>query len=1097
MTRRLRIEDLTAFAIPEQPTVSPDGTRCAYVLATCDVAADRNVHAIWRVGTRAGEPHQLTRGAHDVAPAWSPDGTRIAFLRTGDDLAQLWSLPVAGGEPEQLTTLPLGAGEPVWSPDGSRIAFTAATDPVHGAPDDQKPGPPAETERLDYQLDGVGLFAARRSHLFVLDVAGGECRQVTEGDWHAGKPAWSPDGTKLAFSAAIAPDSDLTWIASAWVVDVSGPVVAPELVALPDGQAGGVRWAADGALLVVGLPTTKPANARLFRVPPEGGEPVDLLGSLDRSVVAGLDGFSGGFQALADGRVLICVADRGCSHLYVATPGSEPAPVVTGASRNVASLGAAGSTVALVLATGTSAGEIVVVDLDSGVETVRTEHGANLADVEWFEGEDREFTVSDGTVVHGWLFRDPDVTGPAPLLLDIHGGPHAAWNDVANGIDMHRQELVSRGWSVLILNPRGSDGYGEAFVQAALGAWGEADAKDLLEPIDQLVADGIADADRLAVTGYSYGSYLTCFLTSRDTRFRAAVTGGVVSHLTSMYGTSDAGQYLGSLEALGAPWSDAERYAAMSPFSRIDHVTTPTLIMQGTSDMRTPMGQAQEWHAALRARGVPSKLVLFPGGSHEFIVNGPPSHRLEFNRRTVEWLVRWTVGRRAPIDAGHWQRRLEVLVDRHKIPSATLGILRIEDDTLVEAAAGVLNVDTGVRATTDSLFQIGSITKVWTTTIVQQLVDEGRLNLDAPVVDVLPELKLTDVDAAARVTMRHLLTHTSGIDGDVFTDAGRGDDCVARYVEQLAEVAQNHPLGATWSYCNAGFILAGRVIEKLTGDTWDKAVQDRIIKPLGLTHTTALPEEALLYRAAVGHLTDGTRAPVWMLPRAVGPAGLLTSTAADLLAFARLHLTGGVGPDGTRVLSQSAADAMAAHQADLPMPHPLAESWGLGWMRANWDGHQVIGHDGNTIGQSAYLRLLPAQGLAVVLLTNTDAARDLSDDLYREIFAEVADVNMPRPMVPPAEKVNVDVTPHVGTYERASVRMEVLMGENGPVLRETATGPFAELSPEQEFPLVAVDENLYLAKDPDQEAWRPVKFYGLPTGERYLHFSSRATPKTR
>src|SRR6185312_13045214 len=169
----------------------------------------------------------------------------------------------------------------------------------------------------------------------------------------------------------------------------------------------------------------------------------------------------------------------------------------------------------------------------------------------------------------------------------------------------------------------------------------------------------------------------------------------------------------------------------------------------------------------------------------------------DYGRRVAEWVQRWTGSRRAPLDAGHWQRRLTALAERHHVPGATLGILRLGEEP-VTVAHGVLNVDTGVTTTPDSVFQIGSISKVWTTTLVMQLVDEGRLDLDAPLTDVLPDLKLN----ADGVTMRHLLTHTSGIDGDVFTDTGRGDDCLAKYVDLLADVAQNHPLGATWSYCN-------------------------------------------------------------------------------------------------------------------------------------------------------------------------------------------------------------------------------------------------------------------------------------------------------
>ena len=524
--------------------------------------------------------------------------------------------------------------------------------------------------------------------------------------------------------------------------------------------------------------------------------------------------------------------------------------------------------------------------------------------------------------------------------------------------------------------------------------------------------------------------------------------------------------------------------------------------------MRCPIGQAEQWHTALRERGVPTRLVLYPDASHLFILDGKPSHRIDFNRRVVDWVEQYAADgprpRRPRIDAAHWQRRLAVLAERHRVPGAALGILRVrpgDEDELVEAAYGVVNKDTGVLVTTDSLFQIGSVSKVWTTTVVMQLVDEGLLDLDSPVADVLPELRLGDTDVTKQVTMRHLLTHTSGIDGDVFTDTGRGDDCIEKYVALLADVAQNHPLGATWSYCNSGFVLAGRVIEKLTNATWDSAMRDRLFTPLGLSRTGTLPEEALLHRAAVGHVSEGTdepkRAPVWMLPRAMGPAGLINATPADVLGFARLHLTGGLGPDGSRLLSEASAGAMTDRQADLPDKHTLGDSWGLGWIRFDWGGRRLIGHDGNTIGQAAFLRLLPDEGLAVTLLTNGGNTRDLYEDLYREIVSDLADVQMPRPLAPPTEPVNADIQPHVGRYERASARIDVLATDDGPVLRTTVTGPLANLVPDPvtEYPMVAVEQNLYVVREPQSQTWTPVTFYELPTGEKYLHFGVRATPR--
>jgi dipeptidyl aminopeptidase/acylaminoacyl peptidase len=1117
MSRRQHIDDLIAIAVPEQPALSPDGGACVYVLRTQDSQADRIVRTLWRVGVDTREPRQLTRGTSDTSPAWSPDGTCIAFLRAQEGPAQLWLLPVGGGEPEQVTTLPLGAGAPVWSPDGSKIAFPAAVD-LHAADgeDDetraQRARSPIVVDRLDYRADGVGMLRGVRKHLHVLDVASRQCRRVTSGDWHAGDPSWSPDSTRLAFAAAMAPDADLVLRAPVYLLDVSSPTPTPVLAALRDGMGGPALWMADGSsLLVVGTTGMPTGHKGLLRVPLIDGATVDLAGPLDRNVMPGGPAYPGALPQFTDeGRtVLFCARDRGCTHLYaVSADGGMPRPVVAGSGRNVAGLSVSGLVAVIVLSTPTSYGEIVAVDLATGAETVLTRHGAELAEIELFPREEREFAISDGTSVHGWLIQGSHPDGPAPLLLDIHGGPHNAWNAAADDVHLYHQELASRGWNVLLLNPRGSDGYGERFYTAALGAWGVADARDLLEPIDQLVAEGIADPRRLAVAGYSYGGYMTCYLTSRDGRFAAAVTGGVVSDLTSMSATSDSGYLLGELELGGQPWDRRDRYAAMSPLTHVDRVRTPTLILQGAVDLLCPVGQAEQWHAALRARGVPTRLVLYPDGTHLVILEGPPSHRMDFNRRIVEWVERYAGDVAGPrprrIDAGHWQRRLAELAERHRVPGAALGILRLDragEDDVVEAAYGVLNKDTGVAATTDSVFQIGSATKVWTSTIVMQLVEEGLLDLDAPVVHVLPELRLADAETTKQVTMRHLLTHTSGIDGDVFTDTGRGDDCLERYVAQLGDVAQNHPLGATWSYCNSGFVVAGRVIEKLTGCTWDDAVRQRIVGPLGLRRTVTLPEEVLLHRAAVGHVGEGTgepsRAQVWGLPRSMGPAGLISSTVADVLAFARLHLTGGLAPDGTRVLSESSLAAMADWQADLPDKYILGDSWGLGWIRFGWDGQRLIGHDGNTIGQSAFLRLLPAQGLAVTLLTNGGNTRDLYQDLYGEIFAELAGVAMPSPLTPPAEAVDVAVDDHVGVYERASVRMEVLHGADGPTLRTTVTGPIADLIPEpiQEFAMMPVRENLFVVREPQTQTWVPVTFYQLPSGERYVHFGVRATPK--
>jgi CubicO group peptidase (beta-lactamase class C family) len=290
------------------------------------------------------------------------------------------------------------------------------------------------------------------------------------------------------------------------------------------------------------------------------------------------------------------------------------------------------------------------------------------------------------------------------------------------------------------------------------------------------------------------------------------------------------------------------------------------------------------------------------------------------------------------------------------------------------------------------------------------------------------------------------------------------------------------------------------VIEKLTDGTWDAAINRRLVGPLGMTHTGTLPEEALLHRAAVGHISEPgaepERASAWGLPRALGPAGLVNSTAADVLAFARMHLSGGLAPDGTRILSESAVSAMTEHEADLPDKYTLGDSWGLGWIRFGWDGRRLIGHDGNTLGQAAFLRVLPDEGLAVTLLTNGGNARDLYEELYREIFRELAGSRC-RVRWSRRRAVQVDVTRASNVRARRSSPGGTRRRRR-PVLRTTVTGPIAELvsEPTHEYPMVAVAEDLFVVRDPDSRTWTAMTFYDLPSGESYLHFGVRATPRT-
>ena len=449
------------------------------------------------------------------------------------------------------------------------------------------------------------------------------------------------------------------------------------------------------------------------------------------------------------------------------------------------------------------------------------------------------------------------------------------------------------------------------------------------------------------------------------------------------------------------------------------------------------------------------------------------------------------------LDAQYWQDRLTKLAEQHGVVGATLAVQL--GDEVVEAAAGVLNLRTSQPATPDSLFQIGSISKVWTATLVMQLVDEGLLDLDEPVAKHLPEFRVADEEVSRTVTPRQLLAHTSGIDGDLFLDTGRGDDAVERYVAAMSRLTQVHPQGATMSYCNSGYTLLGRLIEVLRGQTWDAVLRERIFTPLGLDTAGTLPEEALLYGAATGHIVPpGAKEPMvtpqWGIFRSCGPAGLIHSTARDQLAFARLHLRDGKADDGTRILSEDAAVAMRTPQVEVPDRWTLGSHWGLGWILMQWDGRDVYGHDGATLGQGGFLRVLPDAGLSACLLTNGGAhARELFNDLFAELFSELAGVRMPAQLQPTEGAVVEDPSRYTGTYARESVEMTVRQDGDQLQLVTRQTSELLKDMPDPEPAVLRpVEGDVFVARSADDGMWTPAVFFDLD-GERYLHLGARAT----
>ncbi|WP_149261936.1 serine hydrolase [Actinomadura sp. K4S16] len=446
-------------------------------------------------------------------------------------------------------------------------------------------------------------------------------------------------------------------------------------------------------------------------------------------------------------------------------------------------------------------------------------------------------------------------------------------------------------------------------------------------------------------------------------------------------------------------------------------------------------------------------------------------------------------------EIGAWLRhRLADLLAENGVPGAAVAVCA--GDETVDAAAGMLNTATGVEATVDSLFQIGSITKVLTATLAMQLVDEGKLDLDAPVRTYLPEFRIGDERAAERITARQLMCHVAGFEGDVFTDTGKGDDCLEKYLGVLRQVPQLFEPGEMFSYNNAAYCVLGRIVEVVRGKPFDACMRAHLFTPLGLTHAANDPYEAIIHRAAVGHIEEapGARlrpASVWALARSNAPAGsMLAMRPRDLLAFTRMHLAGGLGPDGGSVLSRASVRAMRQPQVGLP-DIGWGTAWGLGWELYDLPGGAVLGHDGNTIGQSAFLRAAPERDVAVAIVTNGGSPQPVYREIAGRVLRELGGVEPPGPPAPDPAAPPLDASRYVGTYRSGTCETAVSQDEEGRVwLERTPTGITAELG---EAPyrteLVAWRGDALLPVEPERGVRAPLAFLG-DDGEghaAYLH----------
>lgn len=658
---RVKPTDIALLHQLSRPVPLPDG-RVVLALSRPDLTENRSAGSLVVVDPDGGR-RPFTTGSRDGAPVLTPDGGTLLFTRGTEDGkgrptgAQLFAMPVDGGEPRRLTEHALGVQDAVVSPDGRRVAYLAAVPEQGRYGTEEKTGADAERPRhittLTFRRDGEGFLLDKPQQLFVLDLpAPGSPadaplpvpRRVTDDPLGVSSPAFTPDGEHVVVSRRPEVDA-LTSVLAVLPVPAPGQELPQPVATLAEGIGD-----ADSPLVVgdtvyfqgvefTGVDAVG-RTVGLFSVPLAGGE---VTRHTDEATVH----LSPAPLVEVDGDVLCVVLHRGDELLCRLTPGAVPLTldeltvlvpgpgVVTGFA--LGSGGDGPAEVHAVRADPTSRGELVRVAATGGEVEVRTDLGAPLAATGLAAPTELTGTAADGYPVHGWLFTPPG-EGPFPLLLLVHGGPHTAYG---SHLFDETQVAVSAGYAVLMGNPRGSAGYGHEHGRAVVGAMGTVDVTDVIGLLDTALEHPehgrSLDRDRVGVMGGSYGGFMTSWLASHaGDRFVAGISERAVNAWDSFTGSSDIGHFF--TEAYVS--ADREQQWAASPLAHADDVSIPLLIVHSEQDWRCPVEQAQRLYVALKLRGAETELLLFPGEGHELSRSGRPQHRVQRFEAVLDWWSR-------------------------------------------------------------------------------------------------------------------------------------------------------------------------------------------------------------------------------------------------------------------------------------------------------------------------------------------------------------------------------------------------------------------------------------------------------------------------
>lgn len=645
-------EDLYRLKSVVNPQFSPDGQSFVYVQTMIDKEKDEYQSQLFFQTIEKGTvPVQWTFGkGKNHTPRWSPDGTQLAFVSNRSGKNQIYLLRVNGGEARQVTSLASGASNPVWSPDGTKLAFTTSlksTQTIFDAEEKKQERPvPLVVEKMRYKSDGEGFWQGQFKQVVLVNVENEEVTQLTTGEYDVSLFCWSPDGKYLAVGADVSEQVDFSFKNDVYLLNIENKELAP--VTNGTGYFGSAAWSPDGKYLGMIGHEREYQNATLSKIwlyqtdtksfscfTPDWDVPVGdyMVGDFHQGAA------SPGLIWTSDSQGFYFIgSENGNTNIYlgeVKNGGIKPVHVSDQHVYGLSVHSDSGKAIAAI-STPTEIGDLYLLSLNGAVFFEKLTNVNDVQDAVLSKPDLIEFAGADGRKVHGWLMKPIgfEVGKKYPLLLEIHGGPHAMYG---NTYMNEFQIMAAEGYAVLYVNPRGSHGYGQDFVNAVRGDYGGGDYKDLMLAVDYVLEQyDFIDENRLCVTGGSYGGFMTNWIVGHTNRFKAAVTQRSISNWISFYGVSDIGYYFTEWQIDG-DFREVQKLWKHSPLAYVENVETPLLILHSEKDYRCPIEQAEQLFIALKRLGKKTKFVRFPEENHELSRSGKPSLRKSRLDQIVEW----------------------------------------------------------------------------------------------------------------------------------------------------------------------------------------------------------------------------------------------------------------------------------------------------------------------------------------------------------------------------------------------------------------------------------------------------------------------------